>query len=504
MKLRNIILSLIAIVACTVSCEQEIKHYLDNIQVSSSYAAISTSGSSCNITINATDSWTVEALDKKTAEWLTVSPMSGSAGESTITISAGATLDGRTAELKINCGGQTQLINVIQGLSTISPATCAEIIAGPDSKTFEVTGICTAIANTNYGNWYINDGTGEVYIYGTVNSKGAYDWASFNIEVGDEVTVRGPKTTYNGTVELVDAEFIKVNKSLIKVDAIIFGQDTTTVMPLEGGIMQVDLVNKGKGVYTSIPEDAKSWLSISAVADNKIYFNVARNEGGDRQTTLEFKTTDGKKEYKCETTISQKGAIIDVTIAEFNAAEVGTTIYRIQGVVTKIANSAYGNFYIADATGDTYVYGIGKKGFFETTGVKVGDIVTVLGTRGQYKTTIEMMNGQFEDIIHVSEISIPDFLAKADDKNAWYMVSGTVTEIANSTYGNLYIADENGNKLYVYGCYPGWNATGDLKKQFSKLGVEVGDKLTMIGYKTSYKGSPQMGGGVFFSNVKAN
>ena len=506
MKLRNIILSLIAIVACTVSCEQEIDHYLDNIQVSSSYAALSTTGNvnSCTIAVSASESWTVEALDANTAKWLSVSPMSGSAGESQLTFSAGSTLDGRTAEVKINCGGQTQIINVIQGLSTISPATCAEVIAGPDSKTYQITGICTSIANTSYGNWYLDDGTGVVYIYGTVNGSGSYAWSSFNIEVGDEVTVSGPKSTYNGTVELVDATFISVNKSLIKVEDIIIGSDTTTVMPIEGGMMQVNLMNKGEGIYTSIPEDAKSWLSIAAVANNEIYFNVAPNEGGDRQTTLIFSTVQGKKSYSCEATITQKGAIIAATIAEFNAAPVSSTIYRLQGVVTKIANTSYGNFYIADATGDTYVYGLGAKGFFETTGIKVGDVVTITGTRGEYKTTIEVMNAQLEDIIPVTEVSIADFLTKPNSKNTWYMVTGTVTEIANSTYGNLYIADESGNSLYVYGCYTGWNATGDYKKKFSSMDIAVGDKLTMIGYKDTYNGTIELCGGVYFSHVKAN
>ena len=65
-----------------------------------------------------------------------------------------------------------QRINIIQGIATVSNATCAEVLAGPDSKTYRVTGTVTKIVNTTYGNWYLNDGTGEVYIYGTLDSKG--------------------------------------------------------------------------------------------------------------------------------------------------------------------------------------------------------------------------------------------------------------------------------------------------------------------------------------------
>jgi len=89
-------------------------------------------------------------------------------------------------------------------------ATCAQIIAGAEEQIFRVTGVCTSISNTNYGNWYLQDETGEIYVYGTIKSSGVYDWASFGIEVGDIVTIEGPKMTYNNQVELVDATVISV------------------------------------------------------------------------------------------------------------------------------------------------------------------------------------------------------------------------------------------------------------------------------------------------------
>jgi hypothetical protein len=80
---------------------------------------------------------------------------------------------------------------------------------------------------------------------------------------------------------------------------------------------------------------------------------------------------------------------------------------------------------------------------------------------------------------------------------------GTVDEIANATYGNLYIKDGD-NKLYVYGCYPGWGATGDARKNcVADKDIAVGDKLTVIGVKSTYKGTPQVNGGIYFSHEKA-
>ena len=501
MKLKYLIPSVMAALMMFVSCSDDFEPtYLGEVQLSSSYVAIPEGGGSTAVTVTATDNWTIDA--EKIPAWLTVAPASGGAGETTITFSAEKALDGRTAELQLNCGGKTQLINVIQGLSTVSNATCAEVIAGPDSKTYRVTGTVTSIANTTYGNWYLQDATGEIYIYGTLDAKGQTEnFLSLGLEVGDEVTVEGPKTTYNGTVELVDVTVIKINKSLIKVEEI---DPEDAVMPVEGGEFTVTLSNKGQGVYVTVPEDAASWLSISSISGNVVKFRVAANNGGDRSTNIVFKTFEGKKEYTCEQALSQKGAIVAATVAEFLAAPVGDTQYRLTGVITKVARAEYGNVYIADYSGEAYVYGIGAKGDFEKLGLKEGDIVTLVGKRGEYKGDAQMTGGQYESHISVTEISIADFLTKEDDKNVYYKVTGTLDEIANPTYGNVYLKDGD-ERLYVYGCYPGWGATGDFRKNcLADKGIEVGDKLTVIGVKSTYNGTAQVSNGIYFSHVKAN
>lgn len=518
MKLRHLIPLFLAAAGLFMACSEENEPtYLDQVRVSSSYVSIPVEGGATSITVTAAADWQLAKIFAKTIinatgeketvyesvpQWLTVSQTAGPAGETMLTFEADAAIDGRTAELRLNCAGQTQIINVIQGLSTVSTATCAEVIAGPDSKTYRVTGTVTSIANTTYGNWYLNDGTGEIYIYGTLDAKGqTKNFLSLGLEVGDEVTVEGPKTTYNGTVELVDVTVVKINKSLIKVEEI---DPEDAVMPVEGGEFTVTLSNKGQGVYVTVPEDAASWLSISSISGNVVKFRVAANDGGDRSTNIVFKTFDGKKEYSCEQALSQKGAIVAATVAEFLDAPVGDTQYRLTGVITKVARAEYGNVYIADYSGEAYVYGIGAKGDFEKLGLKEGDIVTLVGKRSAHNDKPQMGGGQYESHISVTEISIADFLTKEDDKNVYYKVTGTLDEIANSTYGNVYLKDGD-QRLYVYGCYPGWGATGDFRKNcLADKGIEVGDKLTIIGVKSTYNGTPQVSNGVYFSHEKGN
>ena len=91
---------------------------------------------------------------------------------------------------------------------------------------------------------------------------------------------------------------------------------------------------------------------------------------------------------------------------------------------------------------------------------------------------------------------------RRDDRG---VVSGRrETEIANDIYGNLYLTDGT-DRVYVYGCYPGWGATGDARKGLiEKLGIKVGDKLSVIGVRAEYKGTPQLSNGIFFSHIPAN
>ena len=503
MKLKYFI-SFFALVALLASCsDDDAMTLLDEIQVSSSYVSINEAGGTNTITLTAKEAWSFDA--EEIPAWLTISPMAGGAGETQVTFSAPATPDGRTTVLHIACADKSQTINVIQGLSVVSEATCAEVIAGPESKTYRVTGTVDRIVNTTYGNWYLVDETGEVYIYGTLDAKGqTKNFLSLGLEVGDIVTVEGPKTLYNGTVELVDVTVVNIQKSLVKVEG--YDPEDATI-PVEGGNVAVNLTCKtNNGISVEIPEDAKDWLgivSISGGAEPVVTFHAGANAGGDRSATVVFKTTDKGKEYTAQATIYQKGAIVAASVAEFLAAEVGDTQYRITGVITSVKNTTYGNVYVRDWSGETYVYGIGAKGFFETTGLKAGDVVTLVGKRGEYNGTPQMTGAVLEASTVVTPIDIDAFLDMPDDPNTYYMLTGEIVEIANPVYGNLYLEDET-NQVYVYGCYPGWGATGDNRKNWLETaGITVGDKLSVIGVKSTYNGTPQLSNGIYFSHEKA-
>ena len=503
MKLKYFVPMFIMALAMLTSCsDDEVVTYPDGLRVSSSYMALPVEGGSASIDVYCNQKWevdTVGAFPKK-EPWFDYSVSSSDKGQ-VLTITADETLDGRSTSIKlVTEGGTTQIINVMQGLSTVSTATCAEVIAGPDSKTYQVKGVCTSIANTTYGNWYLKDDTGEIYIYGTLDKNGKEkNFLSLGLEVGDEVIVQGPKTTHGSTVELVNVTVIAINKSLIKVDSTYVGGVASNELPLEGGELTAYVTCKGQGVTVDIPEDAKEWLSISAIKNggSEVVFKAAPNTGGDRNTTVIFKTTDGKKEYTSQMTIAQKGAIVPLTVAEFNAKEVGDVQYRLTGLVTKVDDAAAGKYYISDYTGQVYVYKASGE-------VSLNDVVTIVGKHAEFKGTPQVGSGKLEEVCASAEpISLADFNAAADDNDKFYVLTGKIVEIVNDKYGNVYIEDENGEKVYLYGVYGDW--TGENKKNFiTDNGIAVGDEITVVTIKTSHNDAPQGKNAVCFGVKKAN
>ena len=86
----------------------------------------------------------------------------------------------------------------------IIDATAAEINAAEDGATvYRYTGYITRDTGSTTGNIYVKDATGEVYCYGVLNEAGeTQKWKEMGINVGDIVTVTGPKTSFNGAPQL--------------------------------------------------------------------------------------------------------------------------------------------------------------------------------------------------------------------------------------------------------------------------------------------------------------
>ena len=177
--------------------------------------------------------------------------------------------------------------------------------------------------------------------------------------------------------------------------------------------------------------------------------------------------------------------------------------YFVTGTVKEIRNAIYGNLYIADEYGNEfYVYGAysadGSVRFDKLeVQPKIGDIVTVYGTIGQYNGTPQMKKGWITEIIETAapdpmpepepepygQYTILEALELEDGTNV--VVTGTVVKI-NTAWSDVYcnmsvtIADAEGNELYVY--------------RLSTI-VSEGDVIIVTGTMGSYNGQKQIAKG---------
>lgn len=105
----------------------------------------------------------------------------------------------------------------------------------------------------------------------------------------------------------------------------------------------------------------------------------------------------------------------------------------------------------------------------------------------------------------VQEVTCAEFNAQPDNAGP-FRLTGTIVnvETVSASYknANLTIADETG-EVYLYRLGPGTDENGeDLK--IESYGFAEGDLLTVEGYKSSYKGEPQMAqGGYVVDHVKS-
>lgn len=90
--------------------------------------------------------------------------------------------------------------------------TVAEFLAAAEDDTiYKLKGTITSVTETSYGNFYINDGTGEVLIYGLCSPEGAQKyWAQSGAKVGDDIVIKTVRTSYNSTPQGKNAIFVEL------------------------------------------------------------------------------------------------------------------------------------------------------------------------------------------------------------------------------------------------------------------------------------------------------
>ena len=85
-----------------------------------------------------------------------------------------------------------------------------EVATKGDGFTYVLTGKITEVVNTTYGNFYFEDETGTAYVYGllTPDGKAQTQWAAAGLKVNDIITVKGARSDYNGSPQMTNAIYV--------------------------------------------------------------------------------------------------------------------------------------------------------------------------------------------------------------------------------------------------------------------------------------------------------
>ena len=197
-----------------------------------------------------------------------------------------------------------------------------------------------------------------------------------------------------------------------------------------------------------------STLTISAESDNGTVENVRNYEEEKIFAAGTVNTTTFSFENPVQT-------IEKLTVEEFIAKdEDETTYYELTGTIDGIRDDYHGNFYLKDETGTVYVFGLssfkgaGDKNVFETLGISDGDIITVCGTRGQYNSTVEVMDA--------------------------YYISHSTPPFCNVTPASLSVGAEAGETVFSIESNEKWTITTDNENyQLSTLSGEGNAEITV-------------------------
>ncbi len=457
-----------------------------------------------------------------TADWITYNGATKDGDNVTLSFSVAENAGvPRTETIKVStttAAGETTAVDFkVEQDGSIPTKTVAEVLAAADDLTsfYRVTGYISKVNNLEKGRFDITDATGTIYAYNTrvaKESDASTNVTTLGIGEGDVVTLIGYKTSYNGTLEIVGyvESFYKV-EALSVADFLAKEVASDSWYRLTGTVKNLtnttygnfDLSDESGSVYvygvaTCLGGESKKFDTLG-VEENDIITIVGKRAAYNGTAQV------GNAWYVSH----EKGAapepeITNKTVAELLAAPDDKTVnYRVTGYISRVNNLEKGRFDITDATGTIYAYNtrVAQESSasidVKTLGIAEGDVVTIVGYKTSYNSTLEVV-GYVESFYKVEALSVADFLAKEVSSDSWYRLTGTVKNLKNTTYGNFDLSDESGS-VYVYGLLTG---LGGASKQFSTLGVEEGDALTIVGKRAAYNGTAQVGNAWYVSHEK--
>ena len=329
--------------------------------------------------------------------------------------------------------------------------TIPEAAAAADGKQVEISGtVCTinTVWSDNFGNISvtIEDGEGnQLYIY-RLTTK---------VELGDIITVKGAMATYNGSRQIaqgatatIDGHDTNYDYTEMTIDEALAAPDNTNVI-VSGIVVEIGVA------YDPGYNNMSVYISTNGGARLYVYRLSGEVQLGDAITIKgSMGTYNGQRQIT--------GGTFEKT-GEHDCFDIAPASCQ---------NAPYCRF-CGKLHGEPYDH----KDTHDANYLCDYDCGTVVPPAADSTLTIEKA-------LYLGGLYSSNVFTEGK-----YYVIGKITSIASTTYGNMYIEDENGNEIYVYGFY---NADGSARFDAMENQPAVGDMVTVYAIVGQYNGTIEL------------
>lgn len=550
MKFGKLFLCVIASAALLAGCKEEEPGTTGTPSISvdaTALKAFSIQGGQDEIqqvTVTSNRDWEIE----KKVDWIHVNPESGSASDApqTVDIYVDSNEDGiaRNAKITFKAGVVNKEVTISQEGKEVEYTDIADIraLGASTEKIADGTYIKGIVISDQKGldnlssnkSIYLQDGSAGIQLFCAANVHEDY-------VRGDEVTVdiSGLMVSQYGQalqiVEGVDAEGRTIGVPVARLSKVSSGNAITA----KEITMEQLLSYEFEGQYVSISSPVQV-----VDADLEKTFVV-----GGKATSIKFTDAEG---YTFEVRTSQYAKFKDdqvpqgsgilkgiasrynntaqvvfstaddwtaltgarfeieapeaeaVTIEDFLAKEEGAAYYQLEGVVTGLEDSPYGNFTLVDATGEVYVYGCdasataGDKTFSQT-GVKEGDVIVLIGKRASFNGKPQVGDAYYVSHREGFAVSPLTLSIPAGGGETTFNITGGVAWTAVSDNGAFTVETQSGTGAATVTVSASANETGAAIS--GKITVSTEEDMPVKSYEIEISQGANVAGAKYYVKV---
>ena len=532
MKIAKLLLYSVASALVLAGCTENEEDFGDpSINVNPAELSFGQEGSSNTVALVATRDWTA-TVEPSDADWITVEPSSGDASTDaqTVTVTvlenAGANRSA-TVTFAANNGTVSAPLEVTQtgpgGEPELEIITIAEFLKAnvSDDVWYTLKGQITDLYNTDYGNFTLVDETGSVKVYGLTAEKVDKNDQSFStlgLKEGDIVTLCGTRDNYNGEDQVGGPSYyISHEEGELPepepVDAVYFNDFDKEAAQNNGGWPFLDNFDGWKNeagsgagavVYKSSGASARttggssgSYSDYDGSGVNNIffgsnaYFQVGNiTLGSESNYTLSF----GTEKYDQDGDSKFNHSEFHVYISNDGVKWIELDYSFPNGAPDGRWDLASTTFTVPSGTSVLYFYFNADVASVYRLDDLMLDVSAETGTVIDFSKGIELGGGG-ETPGEPEKITIADFIDAPVDDNVYYILTGKITDLYDTDYGNFTLVDETGS-VKVYGLTAEKVDKND--QSFSTLGLKEGDTVTLCGTRDEYGGESQVGGPAYY------